>query len=250
METNMGQIVIYQQNMCGYNKDRDSKSVGLHIREKNALIGLLKVLLNKKPDVVFMSEVSKNLYEEINTIEGYRLIQPQVGIAKYDTAACLLAIKNKYHYDKKTRESIIVNKRYIEGTLSIDELQLECFFAYVPQAYDNTKESISRKRNMIEGISNFLKENVNKPLLIAGDLNTDVNDLNGKCKEEFCEILNYTIDTVIDKDKGKPTWNGKCLDYALVSKALKKKYMCITEYISDNGSDHKGLFTIIASKEV
>jgi len=246
----MRQIVIYQQNMCGYNKDRDAKNVGLHIREKNALIGLLKVWINKKPDVVFLSEVSRNLYDEINTIEGYRLIQPQVGIVKSDMAACLLAIKNECYFDRKARQSIFVNKRYIEITLGIDEFQLECFFAYVPQAYDNTEESISRKRNMIEGISNFLKENDNKPLLIAGDLNTDVNDVNAKCKEEFCEILNYTIDTVIDKDKGKPTWNGKCLDYALISKAVNEKYVCVTEYISDTGSDHKGLLTTITDKEV
>jgi len=246
----MGQVVIYQQNMCGYNKDKDTKNIGLHIREKNALIGLLEVWINKKPDVVFLSEVSKNLFDEINTIEGYSLIQPPGRIAKSDTAVCLIAIKNEYYFERKTRQSIIVNKRYIEVTLGIDEFQIECFFAYVPQAYDNTAESINRRRNMIEGICDFLKENHDKPLLIAGDLNTDINDINAKCKKEFYEILNYTMDTVTDKDKGKPTWNGKCLDYALVSNALNKKYMCVTEYIPDTGSDHKGLLTTITEKEV
>ena len=241
----MEQLVIYQQNMCGYNKDISGKKRELHIREKNALIGLMKVWISEKPDVIFLSEVSNHLHNKINTIKGYRFIEPVGKISENDTAACLLAIKNEYQYNEKERCTILVNKRYVEGTLKIGDFRLECFFAYVPQAYDNTNESIFRKRNMLDGIKDFLSENKNELLIIAGDLNTDINDENAKCKTEFCEILNFTVDTVADESKKESTWNGKRLDYALISSNLGKEYTCTTEYVSDTGSDHKGLLTVM-----
>ena len=249
------ELKIYQQNMCGYSENGNKKNGELNEREGRSLDGLLEIL-KTNPDVIFLSEVSKNLYSNIKNrkvLDGYTLKFPAGGLYGDYTTACILAIKdvNKYKFESKKRNSIILNKRYIEGTLSTEKsnINIECFFAYVPQTYDGMQKRIHEKRNMLEGIADFLNENENEFLLIAGDLNTDIKDNNAKCRKEFQEILDCTIDTVVDENKGKPTWNNKCLDYALVSNSLEDK--CYTQYVSkkETGSDHKGLLTTITIEE-
>lgn len=263
----MGQIVIYQQNMCGCD---------IQNREK-ALEGMLYVLNHKKPDIIFLSEVAKDICPSLNEIEGYTIIQPVEDITKGDTAACLLLINDKTveienEVPKKSKERNAVQlkkKRYVEARLRLQGVRLDCFFAYVQQCYPSiyTKYSVGKrqphkysesevksiisdnqnnieaKAEMLFGAYMFWNDNRCNYTFIGGDLNTDLSNKNGRCKNIFSQLYNEMVDTIIEKHVGEPTWSGERLDYALISKALDKEYTCTTEYIYDTGSDHKGLLT-------
>ena len=271
-ESNMEQIVIYQQNMCcNYSNKKTS-----------TLKGLESIIKANQPDIVFLSEVSKDICVHLSEMDDYDIVQPIIDISEHDKAACVLLINNKTVENKnddatrsKEREVIqLKKKRYIESTLSVCGINLECFFAYVQQAYpsiypkyndkkrkpykyteeevkyiiSDNQDNIEAKAEMLFGTYLFCDENKSKFAFVGGDLNTDLNDVDAKCSGIFKHLYDEMIDTVIDVDKGKPTWNKKCLDYALVSNTLDEKYVCVTEYIPDTGSDHKGLLTTIKTR--
>lgn len=242
----MMEIKIYQQNMCGNDKNKNLLSV---------LNGLKEVIKREKPDAIFLSEVSHSLYQDIKNDKEYKeykykIVQPVKDIAKNDTAACLLLVKKRYAPDeaKKRRHIFMKKKRYIETTLQIGNFQMECFFAYVQQCSPTSnlkqnKKNIEAKAEMLFGAYLFLLENEGKNIFVGGDLNTDLDDPEAKCKGVFKLLYNEMEDTLSDEIKDKETHNGKRLDYALVSKSVN----CTTTYIErkETGSDHKGLLSTI-----
>jgi len=263
-------LKIYQQNMCGYSISGNKTSGELNERECNALNGLMKIVKEETPNVIFLSEVSHNLYKKIISEEvftGYEIKQPSGGIDEDDTTACLVILKKEHQYECKERNSIFLNKRYIEGTLKINySFELECFFAYVPQCDICVKEDIllkpqvrkkviyyqdrvEQKAEMLFGAYLFWLENKDKNVFIGGDLNTDLGDEEARCKSIFEQLYNEMEDTLSDKVENIKTWKKemfdkeKCLDYALVSKSVN----CTTMYIKREvtGSDHKGLLSTI-----
>jgi len=265
----MEQLVIYQQNMCGYYNNKKT----------DALNGLEIIIKNNQPDIVFLSEVSKDICISLSKMDDYDIIQPIIDIAECDKAACILLINNKTVKNQnedatRSKECDIIQlkkKRYIEATLYVYDIKLECFFAYIQQAYpsiypkynDNKRKpykytesevkniisdnqnNIEAKAEMLFGAYMFFTKNKDKYTFVGGDLNTDLKNESGKCKKIFGQLYNEMTDTLTEKHKGEPTWQGGRLDYALVSTLLSKKYTCATEYVYNTGSDHKGLLTTI-----
>ena len=268
-EKDMEKIVVYQQNMCGCDIEK----------RKKALKGMLTVLKDKKPDIIFLSEVAKDICPSLCEIEGYAIIQPVIDIAKGDTAACLLMInvhtvkcENEEPQRSKKRNIVQLKmKRYIEAGLRVRGLYLDCFFAYIQQCSPNiytkysegkrrpykylepevksiisdNQNNVEAKAEMLFGAYMFWTENRSNYTFVGGDLNTDLSNKNGRCKKIFEQLYNEMVDTIAEKHKGESTWNGERLDYALISHNLDKEYACTTEYVSDTGSDHKGLLTVM-----
>ena len=119
----MEQIVIYQQNMCcNYSNKKTS-----------TLKGLESIIKANQPDIVFLSEVSKDICVHLSEMDDYDIVQPIIDISEHDKAACVLLINNKTVENKnddatrsKEREVIqLKKKRYIESTLSVCGINFE-----------------------------------------------------------------------------------------------------------------------------
>ena len=238
------QIKILQLNMCGNeqkDKELDKKQTNLN----NRVVFLISQINEKKPQIVFLSEVSCDILKNVESkILNYDIIKPINGLkGDYKAASIILLRKEKnVSFLNRERKGISCDMRYIEGTLVYKQVNFEVFFAYVPQAKGN--ERLEQKAEMLFGMYLFWNENRNKFTFVGGDLNTDLTDDKGKCKAIFQPLYDEMYDTVVEEDK--TTWDKKRLDYALISKPLKDTYTCKTIYIEKNDNfDHRGLLTTI-----
>ncbi|MBE6875409.1 MAG: endonuclease/exonuclease/phosphatase family protein [Ruminococcus sp.] len=202
-------------------------------------LNLVRTLVeNHHLQVLFLSEF---YYARMKGIEEY-LINKEFNIIKpFDgdeiqedknyTCSVLLAVKK--NWGDFNREKTETDIRHIKGTLSCNDQEIKCFFAYVP-----FKDRDNKRKKMLDDIKKFIDDNKNNKILVAGDMNTDIGNAENT---EFKEIYNMLEDTVPEEKRNSPTWKESRLDYCLVSKGFTEAKTEMLETVSD----HKALKTIL-----
>lgn len=234
------ELVIVQQNVCG--REMYNGNWGRQDYEK-----LIKALKRENPDIIFLTEFYyQQMYDITQKIfEEYEFIKP-ISLSEDDEnkeglyAACALAVKqSKVIKDKQFELENMIDFRYICVDLNIGNGQvIKTLLMYVPQTYNSTRYRVEQKRKMIHSANIYVKNNCNTLLFVGGDMNSDIDGKTTTCINDFEEIYNRMIDTDCKKEA---TWNGKRLDYALVSGITKNSVNTIP---IDTNSDHRGLRTV------
>lgn len=237
------ELVIVQQNVCG----RKIYEGNWSIQDYEEL--LKEVKGKNSPDIIFLTEFYyQQMYDVTqNILEGYEFIKPS-GFSEDDLkqealyAACLLAIRKDTVTKEEQFELInMLDLRYICVDLNIqNEKILRTLLLYVPQTYIASKDRIKKKEKMLSSTSNFVSENCNNLLFVGGDMNSDIDGKTTTCINVFEEIYKKLIDT---DSKKRATWNGKRLDYALVSEIMQNSVKTIP---IETKSDHNGLSTVFS----
>lgn len=239
-------VKIIQQNL-----DRQ------HKKDENYAKELIDKLLGKSPDVLLFSEFcyayqKKTVVQRLET-EGYKCFYPISENNKYKDqgnydCVCMMALKENFSFEQTERKELDKNDlRYIEGTLrhKDKEFEINLFFVHVPCVPNKVNityclDRIEYKAKMLFGAFCFWMDNRDSYTFIGGDFNSEIND-STRMSFIFKRLYKETQDTVQDKDKEKPTWKDKRLDYALVSQKLFD-CKCLTELL-DTTSDHTALMT-------
>ncbi len=238
------ELVIVQQNVCGRNLFEGKWSISDYE-------DLIKRIKEKNPDIIFLTEFYyQQMYNVTHKLFGdYEFIEPVLMTANDKNnnklyASCVLAIKrNKVAVDKQFKLTNMLNFRYICVDLNIDDTEiLKTLFMYVPQTCNSPE---IRKKSMLESACDYVSSNPDAYLFVGGDMNSDIDGETTTCIDEFKQIYKKMIDTDYKKH---PTWNGKRLDYALISKTLERDYHYNTKPIKTT-SDHLGLRTEIFKEE-
>ncbi|MDE5995157.1 MAG: endonuclease/exonuclease/phosphatase family protein [Oscillospiraceae bacterium] len=243
------EVRIIQQNMNSRNENTPE-----YVAE------IMKQLHELKPTILLLSEFCYKDHQEtiVKKLEdnGYKIFYPnmydKVEHKKFYTV-CILAIKadnkeNKeeiiFIQDRNGREELAENDfRYITGTLKIKgqekEMDIKMYFTHVP--FSKNISRMAYKAEMLFAAYCFFIENSDEYTFLGGDFNSDING-DTSLLPIFKKLYNAASDT--DKDKDKPTWENKRLDYALVSKTLKScnSCNCETKHLKTK-SDHRALIT-------
>lgn len=234
------ELVIVQQNVCGremYNgtwRRQDYKQ-------------LIEVLKSKNPDIIFLTEFYyQQMYDITREIlKGYEFIKPISLSEKYEKreglyATCVLAIKRtKVIKDKQFELENMLDFRYICVNLKIGNGKIiKTLLMYVPQTY-NAPNRVKQKREMLCSANVYVTNNLDNLLFVGGDMNSDIDKKTTTCIDVFEELYNNMIDTDCKKEA---TWNGKRLDYALVSGMTPNSVQTTP---IDTKSDHRGLLTVL-----
>lgn len=239
------ELVIVQQNVCGRDVYEGKRTIQNY--EK-----LIKEVREKNPDIIFLTEF---YYQQMYSItqkilKEYEFIKPVLLSEEYENrdglyASCILAIKKiKVNIGKKFKLSNMLDFRYVCVDLNIKTGEvlevLKVLLMYVPQTYNAPKYRVEQKRKMLISANEYVTKNSNTLIFVGGDMNSDIDGRTTTCIKEFEQIYEKMIDT---DHKKETTWQGKRLDYALVSKTMKnsvKKTIPV-----ETQSDHKGLQTVL-----
>lgn len=237
-EQNDTKLVIVQQNVRG----RDIHNGVWSIQDYKELI---KEVKGESPDIIFLTEFYyQQMYGVTKKIlEGYDFIKP-IGLSEDDEkdlyAACILAIKRtKVTKDNQFELENMLIYRYICVDLKIeDKIIIKTLLMYVPQTYKAKKSRVEQKRKMLCSASKYIAKNCDNLLFVGGDMNSDIDGKTTTCIDVFEQIYKKMIDTDCKKET---TWEGKRLDYALVSRIMQGSVKTIP---IKTKSDHKGLKTV------
>lgn len=232
-----------QQNVCGRNIYEGT----WNIQDYEELIIEVK---RENPDIIFFTEFYyQQMYDVTKrALEGYEFIKPsrftrdnekQEGLY----ATCVLAVrKDKVTIDKQIELINMLDLRYICVDLNImNEIKMRTLLLYVPQTYNAPPYRVKQKEKMLSSTSDYISENCNNQLFVGGDMNSDIDGKTTTCIDVFEQIYKMMIDTDCKKEA---TWNGKRLDYALVSEKMQKTAKTIP---IKTKSDHKGLKTVFSA---
>lgn len=237
-------IKILQQNICKNNKQVDE---------------MMDALLEKEPQILLFSEFCYSKHEKniVNRLKenNYQIIMPIKYCASCDKdklCVCMMAIKNGITFVPNNRKEISLNLRYIEGKINFgNNKSVEILYVHAPQTWIGSKSPFSKKeveyyQDRVEEKAEILfasycfwNEKKDRNVFIGGDFNTEIDGGNTRGENIFKSLYYDTYDT----DIHKPTWKGKCYDYALVSESIKI-CGCKTSRLKTT-SDHIALLTEI-----
>lgn len=234
-------LVIIQQNACGRDVCNGTRSLQDHKR----LIERLKL---ENTDVLFLSEFCyANMFATTKeALNDYEFVKP-LALSTRDehnenlSASCILAIKHSAVLTyTQTELANMLALRYICANLRFTQgATVNFLLTYMPQTYGTSPDRIKWKAKMFCSASQYVERNCALPLFVGGDMNSDIDGRTTSCISDFEKLYSSLTDT--DREK-KPTWNGKRLDYALVSYPLRGA--AETEQFTTN-SDHAALKTIL-----
>lgn len=236
-------IKFIQQNVCG-------KDYGSEKWNRKDLDLLLDIIKEREADVLFLTEF---FYKEMivplkEKFSDYTIVLPKKFTDEdkdnYNiNSACILLFKkgdvevdsNLYSLDN------MLDLRYICCDLKYQQKPIMKVLAlYIPQTFNNNR--MKTKKEMLISAKKYVFNNLDSSVFVVGDMNSDVDYETTSCIDEFKNLYNILLDSDLKKE---PTWNGKRLDYALISK--DGGISAETHHFNTN-SDHCGLETILKLK--
>lgn len=233
-------IKFIQQNVCG-------KDYGSEKWNRKDFELLLDTIKEREADVLLLTEF---FYKEMVVLlkekfSDYTIVLPKKFTDEdkdnynINSACALLYKKGDVEIDSNLHSiDNMLDLRYICCDLKYQQKRIMKVLAlYIPQTFNNNR--MKTKKEMLISAKKYVFNNLDSPIFVVGDMNSDVDYETTSCISEFKNLYSILLDSDLKKE---PTWNGKRLDYALIS---KDRGISAETYPFSTNSDHCGLETIL-----